>query len=92
MGGMMGKQERQEFWALISELKVTADRVSAAKVRGKYNPEDHVVLRGNVERIIELAEQGELEPDPPAIAAVPPLANTGDKPTGTSGWNRMVWP
>jgi hypothetical protein len=89
----MGKSERQEFWGLIAELKATADRVSAAQNRGKYNPEDHVVLRGNVERIIEIAESGDPETDPPAVSAAPPITQTDhDQPTGTSGWPRSYWP
>lgn len=97
----MSSEERQEFWRLIAELKATANRVQSARARDVYDPEDFVVLRGNVERIIEIAEQGEPEHDPPLANALPRIGHNPSTPQigvltdhyhPARRFNRAEWP
>lgn len=56
--GLSNSKERREVAKLREELNATLLRVESAIIYGQDpDPEDYVVLRGNVERIIEIAEQ-----------------------------------
>lgn len=52
----MTREITLQIAALLNELKAAGDRIQSAVAHGQApDPEDYVVLRGNVEAIVELA-------------------------------------